>query len=111
MEFVNYDLSLTFQDMMTPEKRELLKLENIRTDYMNAISYLEEKKSYLENQPEGIRNHEQVLETLEAIGEEIAELKSRYFDNQCKINNITKLAEGVGANVGDTVEFQKKKQK
>jgi hypothetical protein len=111
MEFVNYDLSLTFQDMMTPEKRELLKLENIRTDYMNAISYLEEKKSYLENQPEGIRNHEQVLETLEAIGEEIAELKSRYFDNQCKINNITKLAEGVGANVGDTVEFSKKKQK
>ena len=111
MEFVNYDLSLTFQDLMTPEKRELTVLEGIKKDYLSAISYLEEKKSYLENQPEGVRDHEQVLEMVEAIDEEISQLKSRYFDNQCKINNITQVSEGVGANVGDTVEFSKKKQR
>lgn len=109
LEFVNYDLSLTFEDLMTPEKREIATLESKKAEYLEAINYLETRKNLLESQDEEIRNTPEVKELIEAISEEIATLKKDYFGNQNKINSLTQVTEGVGANVGDTAEYLKKK--
>jgi chromosome segregation ATPase len=109
LEFVNYDLSLTFEDLMTPEKREIATLESKKAEYAEAIQYLEQRKNLLESQDEEVRNAPEVKELVEAISEEIDNLKKGYFENQSKINSLTKVNEGVGANVGDTAEYLKKK--
>ena len=110
LEFVNYDLSRTFEDLMTPERKEIATLESKKSEYVDAIQYLEERKNLLENQEEFVRNSSEVKSLIEAISEEIESLKKGYFENQSKINSLTKVSEGVGANVGDTVEYLKKKQ-
>lgn len=109
LEFVNYDLSLTFEDLMTPEKREIATLESKKAEYSEAIQYLEQRKNLLESQDEEVRNAPEVKELIEAISEEIATLKKGYFENQTKINSLTNITEGVGANVGDTADYLKKK--
>ena len=95
---------------MTPERKEIATLESKKSDYVDAIQYLEERKNLLEKQEEFIRNSSEVKSLIEAISEEIESLKKGYFENQSKINSLTKVSEGVGANVGDTVEYLKKKQ-
>ena len=109
LEFVNYDLSRTFEDLMTPEKREIAALESKKGEYAEAIQYLEERLNLLESQEEIVRNAPEVKELIEAISEEISSLKKDYFENQTKINSLTKVTEGVGANVGDSAEYLKKK--
>ena len=109
LEFVNYDLSLTFEDLMTPEKREIAALESKKSEYAEAMKYLEDRKNLLESQDEEVRNAPEVKELIEAISEEIDTLKKDYFENQSKINSLTKVTEGVGANVGDTADYLKKK--
>lgn len=109
LEFVNYDLSLTFEDLMTPEKREIATLESKKSEYTEAIQYLEQRKNLLESQDEEVRNTPEVKELIEAISEEIETLKKGYFENQSKINSLTNITEGVGANVGDTADYLKKK--
>jgi chromosome segregation ATPase len=94
---------------MTPEKREIATLESKKAEYAEAIKYLEDRKNLLESQDEEVRNAPEVKELVEAISEEIANLKKDYFENQSKINSLTKVNEGVGANVGDTAEYLKKK--
>lgn len=109
LEFVNYDLSLTFNEMMSPEKRQLTVLENKKSEYAEAIQFLESRKKMLEKQEEAIRNSPEMKELIEAIDEEIDILKNEYFNNQSQINSMTKMSEGVGFTVGDTAEFLKKK--
>ena len=47
---------------------------------------------------------------INSIDEEISNLKDEYYTIQNKITALTQVTEGVGANVGDEVEFLKKKQ-
>jgi hypothetical protein len=109
LEFVNYDLSLTFNEMMSPEKRQLSVLENKKSEYSEAIQFLEKRKKMLEGQNESILSSPEIKELIEAIEEEIDILKKEYYNNQSKINSITKISEGVGYSVGDTAEYLKKK--
>lgn len=110
LEFVNYDLTLTFKDLMTPEETKISTLQENKNEYLKAIEYLETRKNLLESQDPEIRNTPEIKELVEAISEEITSLKKEYFDNQTQINTITKVQEGVGASVGDEVEYLKKKQ-
>jgi len=100
---------LTFNEMMSPEKRQLTVLENKKSEYAEAIQFLESRKKMLEKQEEAIRNSPEMKELIEAIDEEIDILKNEYFNNQSQINSMTKMSEGVGFTVWDTAEFLKKK--
>ena len=110
LEFVNYDLAITFKDMMNPEEQVLRSLEEQKAEFSESIHQMEKKKKLLESQEDYIKNSPQVQDLLEAISTEVAYLKNEYFNVQSKINSLTKVSEGVGVSVGDTVEYLKKTQ-
>lgn len=108
-EFVNYDLSLTFSDLMSPERKRMDILERERAEYAEAIAYLENRRTMLESQEESISNSPEIKEIISAITEEVNILKKSYFDAQSQIISLNKISEGAGATVGDTAEYLKKK--
>jgi len=108
LEFAKYDLGETFVDYLKVEEKELKELENKKSEILEAINYLEEKRNQLTSiSDEAIRESEEVKSLVEAIDEEIANVKNEYYDVKNKINSLTHITEG--ASVGDEVEHEKKK--
>lgn len=109
LEFAKYDLGNAYTEFLKVEEKELKELETKKAEILEAINYLETKRTQLTSIPdEAIRESEEVVSLVEAIDEEIANVKSEYYDVKNKINSLTYVAEG--ANVGDEVEHLKKKQ-
>lgn len=109
LEFVNYDLSLTFESLMTPEKKQLSILESKKAEYMEAIDYLNSRKDLLESQDEAVRNSPEIKSLIETINDEIVSLKKTYSETQSQLRSMVEVSEGVGTRVGDTAEYLKKK--
>jgi hypothetical protein len=111
LEFANFDLGLTFNTFIVNEEAQINKLNEEKAEYVLAIKHLEERKAQIENLPDlEVRESEEVKELVNSIDEEISNLKDEYYTIQNKIVALTKVSEGVGANVGDEVEFLKKKR-
>jgi hypothetical protein len=109
LEFVNYDLTLTFESLMTPEKKEIAALESKKAEYLEAIDYLNSKKKLLESQGDAVRNTPEIKGLLTALEEEIVFLKKNYSNAQSRMGSLVQVTEGVGTRVGDTAEYLKKK--
>lgn len=110
LEFMNYDLGVTFKSILPKEELKLSELSEKKKEYLSAITSLEEKKSLLENHTDArVKDSAEVKELVEAISEEIKNLKDEYFDIQSEINAITTVEEGIGFAVGDEAEVAKKK--
>lgn len=111
LEFANFDLGLTFDTFIVNEEAQINKLSEEKDEYVTAIKHLEERKLQIENLSDvEVRESEEVKELLNSIDEEISNLKNEYYTIQNKITALSKVTEGVGANVGDEVEFLKKKR-
>ena len=110
LEFMNYDLGNTFTSVLPAEEAKIKTLIEKKGEYLFAIKGLEDKKNLLENHTNpAIRKSLEVRELVDAISEEISNLKAEYFEVQNAINAITKIEEGIGFSAGDTAELAKKK--
>lgn len=109
LEFMEYDLSETFNDMLPYEEQAIKQLMEKRDEYVKAITHLQERKDKLTSLEEGLSNEPQVIELIEAIDSEITNLKNEYFSLQNRINDVKSVKEGVGFEAGDEVENSKKK--
>ena len=111
LEFMNYDLGKTFSNMLSKDEVKLNELEAKRKEYLDAIAFLEARKSKIDSiEDSTVRESEEVKEIFEAINEEITRLKESYANVSNEIKNFTTVSEGVGVNVNDEVEHLKKKQ-
>ena len=111
LEFMNYDLGKTFSNMLSKDEVKLNELESKRKEYLDAIAYLEARKSKIDSiEDNTVRESEEIKEIYEAINEEIERLKDSYATTSNEIKNFTTVSEGVGVNVNDEVEHLKKKQ-
>ena len=111
MEFASYDLGETFRDFLVNEEKVIKELTEQKEEYFTAINFLTDKKTQLENHPnQEVRESDEVKELVLSLDEEISTLKEEYRNIQNKINNVSYVAEGLGASVGDEVEHLKKKQ-
>jgi hypothetical protein len=111
LEFATFDLGLTYKDFLLDEERKINSLEEKRKEYVEAIDYLNAKKTLLESiEDSDVRESDEVKDLVYAIDEEMSTLKNEYFEVQNKINSLKIVNEGVGATVGDEVEYLKKKQ-
>ena len=108
-EFMEYDLSETFSDLLPYEEQAIKQLMEKRDEYSKAIAHLQERKDKLTSLEEGLSSEPQVIELIEAIDSEIANLKNEYFSLQNRINDVKSVKEGVGFEAGDEVENSKKK--
>lgn len=110
LEFMNYDLGNTFSSILPKEEQKIKALTEKKQEYLNAIKGLEEKKTLIENHTNpAIRNSSEVKELVIAISEEIAILKSEYYEVQNELTSIIKVEEGIGFAAGDEAELSKKK--
>ena len=111
MEFATFDLALTYSDYLVNEEAQINKLEESKKEYIAAINHLEDRKKLLEGFSDiEVRESAEVKELIVAIDEEIGNLKSEYFEIQNSISALKNVNEGLGAAVGDEVEYLKKKQ-
>jgi hypothetical protein len=111
MEFASYDLGETYKDFLVNEEKVIKELTEQKEEYFSAINYLTDRKTQLENHPnEEVRESDEVKELITALDEELSTLKEEYRNIQNKINDVSYVTEGLGANVGDEVEYLKKKQ-
>lgn len=108
LEFAKYDLGNAYTEFLKVEEKELKDLEAKQAEILESITYLETKRTELTSIPDqAIRESEEVVSLVEAIDEEINNVKGEYFDVKNKINSLTYVAEG--ASVGDEAEYLKKK--
>lgn len=111
LEFMSYDLGETFSNLLSKDRVKLNELESKKSEYLDAIAYLEQRKLKIANiEDASVRESEEVKEIFEAINEEITRLKEFYANVSNEIKNFTTVSEGVGVNVNDEVEHLKKKQ-
>jgi hypothetical protein len=111
LEFANFDLGITFDTFIVNEEAKINKLSEEKSEYLAAIKHLEERRQQLDSiQDEELRESDEIKELATAIDEEISALKAEYYNIQNKITELSHVSEGLGANVGDEVEFLKKKQ-
>jgi hypothetical protein len=111
MEFAHYDLSNAFASLLSEKERELKKLEESKKQLLDTITYLEDRKTLIEGiDDEDVRESVEVKEVLEMINTEIDAVKSVYYEIHNRQKELTTVQEGLGATVGDEVEYLKKKQ-
>ncbi len=112
MEFMSYDLSETFKEILSGEEAIIKELQGTKAELQEAINYLEERRAKVEKLKESseLAGSSELDELSEAITDEINKLKEEYLSVQSKIEKGTTLSEGVGFSVGDEVELGKKKQ-
>jgi len=111
LEFANFDLGLTFDTFIVNEEAKINKLNEEKGEYLSAIKHLEERKQQIENIADTeIRESDEIKELVSAIDEEISNLKDEYYKIQKQVSELTHVTEGLGAGVGDEVEYLKKKQ-
>lgn len=112
MEFMSYDLSETFKEILSEEESVIQELQDTKTELQTAINYLEERRVKVDKLKESseLAGSTELDELSEAISEEINKLKQEYLVVQTKIEKGTTLSEGVGFSVNDEVELGKKKQ-
>lgn len=111
MEFAHYDLSNAFASLLSEKERELKKLEESKKQLLDTITYLEDRKTLIEGiDDEDVRESAEVKEVLEMINTEIDAVKSVYYEIHNRQKELTTVQEGLGATVGDEVEYLKKKQ-
>ena len=109
LEFAKYDLGNAYTEFLKVEEKEVKELDTKKNEILEALNYLETKRNELTSIPdETIRESEEVLALVEAIDDEITNIKNDYYDVKNKINSLTHVSEGV--TVGDEVEHLKKKQ-
>jgi hypothetical protein len=111
LEFLNYDLGNTFKDLLTKEETRINEFENEKKSILEAISYLEVRKTKIDELDQSIRESSEIKDIYEAITDEIDDLKASYSAVEKQRNSFTSLAEGVGVKTNDEVEFEKKKQR
>lgn len=108
LEFMNYDLGNTFKNLLNKEELTIKILESELKDYFEAIQMLEGKENKIKSiEDKEIRNSEEVKSLLEAISEEIDNLKETYTEINKKITGLKQISESL--NVNDSVEVLKKK--
>jgi len=107
MEFANYDLGLTFKDMLSEEEKVVTAFETKKKELLDSINTLKEKKDMLMKYPDAeVRESEEIQDLIAIIEEEISNVKKEYAKLNHNAKSFTTLQEGT--NVGDTVEFLKK---
>lgn len=109
LEFMNYDLGKTFEDLLTQDEVKLNELNAQRNEILEAINYLNVRKEKINSiEDQAVRESSEMKEIQDAINEEINRLQESYADVTNAIKNFTSVNEGV--NVDDDVEVGKKKQ-
>jgi hypothetical protein len=111
LEFAHYDITNAFSSMLNEKEAELRKLDDSKKKVLETITYLEERKNLLSSvDDEDVLESDEYKEVLSLIESELNSVKSIYSEINNRQRELTTLEEGLGANVGDEVEYLKKKQ-
>jgi hypothetical protein len=109
LEFMNYDLGKTFEDLLTVDEVKLNELNAQKKEILEAIDYLSARKAKINSiEDQAVRESSEMKEIVYAIDVEINRLQENYSEVSQEIKNFTTVSEGV--NVNDEVENSKKKQ-
>lgn len=109
MEFMKFDASSTFAQLMNEEQKQLQEASELKKEYVEAIEHLTSQKNVLEGVSHDIRNTTEVKELIQAIDEEIDLLKKEFSRIASAEHTATNITEGMSYNVGDEAELGKKK--
>lgn len=111
LEFAQYDITNAFSALLDKKEAEIKRLDENKRKVLDSISYLEERKSLLASViDEDVLESDEYAEVLSMIEKELNDVKSIYAAIGNRQKELTTIEEGVGANVGDEVEYLKKKQ-
>lgn len=109
VEFMKFDASSTFSQLMNEEQRQIEEVSALKTEYIQAIDHLTSQKSMLESVSPEVKNTAEVKELMQAIDEEIDLLKTELGRITSAEHTATHVSEGMTFNVGDEAELGKKK--
>lgn len=109
VEFMKFDASSTFSQLMNEEQRQLEEASALKNEYIQAIEHLTNQKSVLESVSPEVKNTTEVKELIQAIDEEINLLKAEFGRIASAEKTVTQVSEGMSFNVGDEAELGKKK--
>lgn len=104
-EYMEFDISESFQELMSKEKHELYILKENAQNNFNKINSYEQKLQKLQNAIPSVQNQEireQMYSLCESIEEEIEALKDEYRDSVEKIDDMEEV-KGI-FNVGSRVK-------
>jgi len=109
MEHMKFDISSSFSNLLNEEEKQLSEAKALKNEYLQAITMLNDRKSRLESTPAKIRETAEVKELILALDEEISHLKEEYSKVTTAELKVSHVDEGMGFNVGDEAELEKKK--
>lgn len=109
MEYMKFDISSTFSSLLNEEEKSMQKSAALKAELVSAIGHLNSQKTKLETLSNGLSENAEVKELVTAIDEEIEFLKSEYSKVDGVERSVTSVEEGMGVNVGDEAELEKKK--
>jgi hypothetical protein len=112
-EFLNYDLSESFTDMIPNEEAEIKAIEETKKAYIQTIADLEEKMQDLSAiKDKDVLESEEFQSIVNVIKEEIEGLKAEYNDYVAIVHNKTQITAaneeemGTAASIEPSVEFR-----
>ncbi len=109
VEFMKFDASSAFSELMNEEEKQLKKSSALKSEYAQAIDHLTNQKTMLESVSSEAKNSSEVKELIQAIDEEIDLLKKEYGRLTSAEHAVTHISEGMSFNVGDEAELEKKR--
>ena len=91
MEHMRFDVSKTFKDILPNKDKIMNQISETKQTYINYINELGTKINELKSQPRSI-----VVDlAIEAVNEEVSEIKNEYKDYCNQIEKYTNISEGV----------------
>lgn len=109
-EFMNYDISESFTDLLNSEESKIQEIEETKKVYIETISEMEEKLSELKTLDIGnVVSKEQYNDIVETLETELEELKDEYnsYVSEAEKKTVSKSIEDF--QIGDTVYCHKTK--
>ena len=95
MEHMRFDVSNTFADILPNKEKILAQIEETKKSYIEYINTLNEKIEIFKRQGESETTHQ----VLEALQEELKEIKIEYKDYVNEIEKYTSVAENVTVSI------------
>ena len=111
-EFMNYDISESFTDLLDVEESKIREIEETKKVYIETISEMEEKLSELKTLDIGsVVSKDQYNDIVETLESELEELKNEYNSYVAEAEKMVASPDEMGADtdfkVGETVHCHK----